>query len=165
MAEKKFKIGDKVAYPGQGVAEVVGIAEKSLAGQIIVFFDLRMLETDIRIMVPIHKAEQVGLRALVTTSEIRQLMAILHQRDVVFDKQTWNRRYRGFVEKIKTGSLFDVAEVYRDLSLLKHKKVLSFGEKRMLETARALLVKELAVVQGRVEEAVEAELEALFTES
>jgi len=165
MAEKKFKIGDKVAYPGQGVAEVIGIAEKSLGGQIIVFFDLRMLETDIRIMVPIHKAEQVGLRSLVTTTEIRQLMGILHQRDVVFDKQTWNRRYRGFVEKIKTGSLFDVAEVYRDLSLLKHKKVLSFGEKRMLETARALLVKELAVVQGRVEEPVEAELEALFTES
>ncbi len=165
MADKKFKVGDKVAYPGQGVAEVVGIAEKSLAGQIIVFFDLRMLETDIRIMVPVHKAEAVGLRSLVTATEIAQLMQILHQRDVVFDKQTWNRRYRGFVEKIKTGSLFDVAEVYRDLSMLKHKKVLSFGEKRMLETARALLVKELAVVQGRAEEPVEAELEALFAEA
>ena len=164
MAERKFKIGDKVAYPGQGVAEVVGIAEKSLAGQIIIFFDLRMLETDIRIMVPVHKAEQVGLRSLVSRSDITQLMVILHSHDVVFDKQTWNRRYRGFVEKIKTGSLFDVAEVYRDLSLLKHRKVLSFGEKRMLETARALLVKELAVVQNRSEEEVEGELEVLFAE-
>ncbi len=162
MADKKFKVGDKVAYPGQGVAEVVGIAEKSLAGQVIVFFDLRMLETDIRIMVPVHKAEQVGLRPLVSDAEIARIMQILAQRDVVFDKQAWNRRYRGFVEKIKTGSLFDVAEVYRDLSLLKHKKVLSFGEKRMLETARALLVKEIAVVKQRREEEVEGELEAMF---
>jgi len=162
MADTKFKVGDKVAYPGQGVAEVVGIAEKSLAGQVIVFFDLRMMETDIRIMVPVHKADQVGLRPLVGNSEIVRIMQILSQRDVVFDKQAWNRRYRGFVEKIKTGSLFDVAEVYRDLSLLKHKKVLSFGEKRMLETARALLVKEIAVVRQRPEEEVESELEAMF---
>ncbi len=165
MADRKFKVGEKVAYPGQGVAEVVGVVEKSLAGQIIVFFDLRMLETDIRIMVPVHKADQVGLRCLVSDPEINQLFQILHHRDVVFDKQTWNRRYRGFVEKIKTGSLFDVAEVYRDLSILKNKKVLSFGEKRMLETARALLVKELSVVQERSEDIVEQELEGLFTES
>lgn len=164
MTDTKFKVGDKVAYPGQGVAEVVGITEKSLAGQVIIFFDLRMMETDIRIMVPVHKAEQVGLRPLVSDPEIAHIMHILSQRNVVFDKQAWNRRYRGFVEKIKTGSLFDVAEVYRDLSLLKHKKVLSFGEKRMLETARSLLVKEIAVVKQHKEETIESELEAMFAQ-
>ncbi len=152
-----------VAYPGQGVAEILGISDKTLGKQTITFYELRMLETDIKIMVPIHKASQVGLRSLVTEKDIEYLIEIMKKRDVVFDKQTWNRRYRGFVEKIKTGSLFDVVEVFRDLSILKFRKTLSFGEKRMLETAKALIVKEISVVQEKEMEDVEQELEGLFT--
>ncbi len=153
-----------VAYPGQGVAEILGVADKTLGKKTLTFYELRMLETDIKIMVPIHKATQVGLRALVSPSDIELLMEVMKKRDVVFDKQTWNRRYRGFVEKIKTGSLFDVAEVFRDLSILKFRKTLSFGEKRMLETARALIVKEISVVQEKEMETVEEELESLFVQ-
>ncbi|MBN2724077.1 MAG: CarD family transcriptional regulator [Deltaproteobacteria bacterium] len=165
MVESKFQVGGMVAYPGQGVAEISDISKKSLGGQIITFYELRMLETDIKIMVPVHKAEAVGLRSLIMKDEVNVLMDILKTRDVIFDKQTWNRRYRGFVEKIKTGSLYDVAEVYRDLSLLKYKKTLSFGEKRMLETAKALIVRELGVVKELSEEKVEEELEALFEDA
>ena len=78
------------------------------------------------------------------------------------DNQTWNRRYRDYMEKIKTGSLYEVAEVYRDLSLLKHTKDLSFGERKLYDTAQNLLVKELSTAKNKNEKAVTDEIEALF---
>jgi CarD family transcriptional regulator len=89
-------------------------------------------------------------------------MSILNEPSVYLDHQTWNRRYRGFMEKIRTGSLYDLAEVFRDLSRLKNEKQLSFGERRMLETARTLIVKELAVARGVDEEKVRKEIEKPF---
>jgi CarD family transcriptional regulator len=100
-----------------------------------------------------------GFRPVATSSEIEEVFDILREKDVHIDKQTWNRRYRGFMEKIKTGSLFDVAEVYRDLYRLKSSKVLSFGERKMLDNAKQLIVKELAVAKKWAEEKVEQELE------
>lgn len=162
VMEREFSIGEKAVYPAQGVAEVVGIEEKSISGTKIRFYVLRIVDTEMKIMVPTHKAKQVGLRSLASKDDIKQVMDILKDTDVRMDKQTWNRRYRGFMEKIKTGSLFEVAEVYRDLSRLKHTKTLSFGEKRMLDTARGLIVKEFAVAQEKNEEKVEGKLEKLF---
>jgi CarD family transcriptional regulator len=158
----EFSIGEKAVYPAQGVAEVVGIEEKSISNNKIKFYVLRILDTEMKIMVPTKKAEQVGLRRLASTDDIDRVMEILEEQDVKMDKQTWNRRYRGFMEKIKTGSLFEVAEVYRDLSRLKHTKTLSFGEKRMLDTARSLIVKELSVAQEKAPDKVEKKLEKIF---
>ena len=160
--ELLFRIGDKAVYPAQGVAEVVGIEEKEIASQITSFYVLKILDSEMKIMVPPAKAEQVGLRSVASRSEIQEVMEILRQKQVQVDKQTWNRRYRGFMEKIKTGSLFEVAEVYRDLSRLRSTKTLSFGERRMLDTARNLIVKELSVARNAPESRVESELEALF---
>ena len=161
--ESEFSVGEKAVYPAQGVAEVVGIEEKSISGNKIKFYVLKILDTEMKIMVPTHKAEQVGLRSLASKGDIDKVMEILEDSDVKMDKQTWNRRYRGFMEKIKTGSLFEVAEVYRDLSRLKHTKTLSFGEKRMLDTARGLIVKELSVAQEKPPEKVEKRLESIFS--
>ncbi|MCD6496873.1 MAG: CarD family transcriptional regulator [Deltaproteobacteria bacterium] len=157
-----FSVGDKAVYPAQGVSEVVEIAEKEISGTIIRFFVLKILDTEMKIMVPVFKATQVGLRPLASDKDIKSVMKIIKDKSASMDKQTWNRRYRGFMEKIKTGSLFDVAEVYRDLSRLKNTKVLSFGEKRMLDTARNLIVKELSVAQNKVADRVEQQLEKLF---
>lgn len=162
IMEREFSIGEKAVYPAQGVAEVVGIEEKSISGAKIRFYVLKILDTEMKIMVPTQKAEQVGLRKLASTGDIKKVMEILEDTEVQMDKQTWNRRYRGFMEKIKTGSLFDVAEVYRDLSRLKAGKTLSFGEKRMLDTARGLIVKELAIAQDKNEEKIESKLEQMF---
>ena len=90
------------------------------------------------------------------------MLDILRERNVSFDHGTWNRRYRAYVEKIKTGSIFEIAEVLRDLNLIKIEKNLSFGERKMLDTARRLLVQELSVAMGSTEEEVERELEDLF---
>jgi CarD family transcriptional regulator len=161
----ELKIGDKAVYPAQGVAEVVGIDNKEINGSVSSFYVLKILDSDNQtktLLVPRNKADQVGLRAVATTREVDEVFDILREQDVHIDKQTWNRRYRGFMEKIKTGSLFEVAEVFRDLYRLKSTKTLSFGERRMLDTAKNLIVKELSVARKWTEEKVEKELEKAF---
>jgi CarD family transcriptional regulator len=154
-----FRIGEKAVYPAHGVAEVIGIEKKEINTTVCSFYVLKVIATGMQILVPKEKADQVGLRPVATASEIEEVFDILREKDVHIDKQTWNRRYRGFMEKIKTGSLFDVAEVYRDLYRLKSSKVLSFGERKMLDNAKQLIVKELAVAKKWAEDKVEAELE------
>jgi CarD family transcriptional regulator len=158
----EFAIGDKAVYPSQGVAEVVGIEQKEISGKIQRFYVLRVLESDNRIMVPTDKSGQVGLRRIAGEEEIDEVRQILRDKEVHVDRQTWNRRYRGFMEKIRSGSLFEVAEVFRDLYRLKGLKPLSFGERRMLDTARGLIVQELSVARAEDEHKIEQELNLLL---
>ena len=161
-ADGQFKVGDKAVYPAQGVAEVVDIEDKDIAGNRQRFYVLRILDTDRKIMVPVKNANAVGLRQVISEQEIQEIFDILRERTIAFDNQTWNRRYRGFMDKIKTGSIYDVAEVLRDLYRLKTDKQLSFGERRMLDTARTLIVKEIAIARNQTEEKVKNEIEAIF---
>jgi CarD family transcriptional regulator, regulator of rRNA transcription len=160
--EVSFRIGDKAVYPAHGVAEVVGIETKEIGGTRHTFYILRILENGMRIMVPTKNVAQVGLRAVVKKTEVKEVYDILKSREVSVEGQTWNRRYREYMEKIKTGSVFEIAEVLRDLSILKHGKDLSFGERKMLDTAKSLLVKELAVAKATKEEKIERELADIF---
>ena len=162
IQDNEFKVGDKAVYPAQGVAEVISIDEKDIAGQRQRFYVLRILDTDRKIMVPVMNANAVGLRQVISEEEIREIFDILRERTIGFDTQTWNRRYRGFMDKIKTGSIYDVAEVLRDLYRLKANKQLSFGERRMLDTARTLIVKEIAIAREQTEEQVKTEIESIF---
>lgn len=159
--ENAFSVGEMAVYPAQGVAEVVGIEEKEISGKAMRFYVLRIVDTDMRIMVPLTKSREVGLRQIIDEEEIEEVFDILREKEVHVDKQTWNRRYRGFMEKIKTGSLFEVAEVFRDLYRLKSTKTLSFGERRMLDTAKNLIVKELSVARKTTEVNMEEELEEI----
>ena len=157
-----FKVGDKAVYPGQGVGEVMGIEHKEVAGQRQSFYVLRILDNNMKIMIPINKVNQVGLREIIDEHDVRQVYSILKEKDISVDSTTWNRRYREYMEKIKTGSVFEIASVLRDLYLLKGDKDLSFGERKMLDTARSLLVKELAVAKRQSEAKIEKELEHIF---
>ncbi|MDX2021907.1 MAG: CarD family transcriptional regulator [Deltaproteobacteria bacterium] len=150
-----FKIGDKAVYPSQGIAEVTDLERREIHGKIQHFYVLRLAESGLRILVPVHKAQQVGLRPVAGTSEVEEVLQILREKDVPLDRHTWNRRYRGFMDKIKSGSLFEVAEVFRDLHRLKRTKPLSFGERRMLDTAKDLIVQELCVAQATAPDAVD----------
>jgi CarD family transcriptional regulator len=158
----EFAIGDKAVYPSQGVAEVIGIEKKEVYGKVQRFYVLRGIDTGLRILVPLDKADQVGLRRIAGREEIDEVMEILRDKEIHVDRQTWNRRYRGFMEKIKSGSLFEVAEVFRDLYRLKTMKPLSFGERRMLDTARGLIVQELSVAKAADSQKVEQELDLIF---
>jgi CarD family transcriptional regulator len=158
-----FRVGDKAVYPAHGVAEVTGIEKLEIAGQKQMFYVLRVLENGMKIRVPMKNVGAVGLRSVVGKHEVKEVYEILRSKEVSVEGQTWNRRYREYMEKIKTGSVFEIAEVLRDLSLLKYDKDLSFGERKMLDTAKSLLVKELAVAKGSKEEKIARELDEIFT--
>ncbi|HHO76963.1 MAG TPA: CarD family transcriptional regulator [Deltaproteobacteria bacterium] len=139
-----FKIGDVVVYPAHGVSEVESIENRDISGSSISFFILKVLDTQMTVMVPVTNVENVGIRQLIDNSGIDQVLEILNQRSVPIDNQTWNRRYREYMDKIKSGSAFEIAEVLRDLNILKRGKELSFGERKMYDTARTLLVNEIS---------------------
>ncbi|MCC6995493.1 MAG: CarD family transcriptional regulator [Deltaproteobacteria bacterium] len=157
-----FRIGDKAVYPAHGVAEVVGVETRNISGASHTFYILKILDTGMKIMVPTRNADTVGLRAVINSSEVSEVYDILRSKEISVEGQTWNRRHREYMEKIKTGSVFEIAEVLRDLSLLKGDKDLSFGERKMLDTARMLLVKELAVAKKTKEQKIEKELDSIF---
>jgi CarD family transcriptional regulator len=155
-----FQIGDKAVYPAQGVAEIIGIETKDVGGTQEIFYVLRVYDTDKRILVPVKKAEACGMRHLMSTAQIDGVYDIISEEGVVVEQQTWNRRYRKYLEMIKTGSAEDLARVIRDLNTLRASKPLSFGEKKIIETAVDLLVREIALVRGEPEEAVLADFRA-----
>jgi len=164
LESHSFDIGDKAIYPAQGVAEVTAIEDREVAGYKQRFYVLRVSDTDKTIMVPVDRVTSVGLRQIIGPTQIGEVYEVLKERDVQIDTQTWNRRYRGYIEKIKTGSVFEVAEVLRDLYLLRNDKTLSFGERKMLDMAKRLLVQELAVAKSMDVDAIEEELEDIFSD-
>ena len=160
--QPSFSIGDKSVYPAHGVADVIGLESKSVGGANVAFYHLRVVGSGLKIIVPVDKAEENGMRSMATSEEIEAMFELLRDHEIPNDRQTWNRRYRGFMEKIRTGSLFEVGEVYRDLTLLKSTKNLSHGERQMLQTARNLVIRELSTVKATPESVVAAELDSMF---
>lgn len=161
--EGDFKVGETVVYPARGVADIVAVEDKDIGGRRQSFYVLRVHDTEQKILVPVNNAAQIGLRRPISEAQVREIFRILKVTDVPLDTQTWNRRYRGFVEKLATGSVFAVAEVLRDLSRVKIvKDGLSFSERQMLERARGLIVKEIAVARAKPEDVVRQQIEAIF---
>ena len=163
--KQQFSVGDKAVYPVHGVAEVVALEQRDIGGNKQAVYILKILDTGMKIMVPTTNAGNVGLRDLITSKQVKEVYSILKARDVPRDTQTWNRRYREYMEKIKTGSVFEIAEVMRDLCVLRITKDLSFGERKMLDTARGLLIKELALAKGVGDDKVAAEIDAIFAQA
>ncbi len=157
-----FKVGDKAVYPAHGVGEVTAIENRSIGGMEQTFYILRILENGMKIMVPTNNVRQVGLREVISKSKVEKVFKILKEKSLSVDTTTWNRRYREYMEKIKTGSVFEVAEVLRDLYILKIDKDLSFCELKLLDTARGLLIRELAVAKGTNEDDIEKEFMKIF---
>ena len=159
---ESFKVGDKAVYPAHGVGEVTAIENRSIGGMEQTFYILRILENGMKIMVPINNVRQVGLREVISKAKVEKVFKILKMKNLSVDTTTWNRRYREYMEKIKTGSVFEVAEVLRDLYILKTDKDLSFCELKLLDTARSLLVRELAEARGCDETEIEADFKKIF---
>lgn len=157
-----FKVGDHAVYPGHGVGRVSAVETKEILGTKHQFYSLLILETGMKIMIPKDNVESVGLRPIISKEEAERVLDILKVKEVKIDNQTWNRRYREYMEKIKTGSVFEIAEVLRDLFLLKVDKELSFGERKMLDTARTLLLKELTLATSEEELFSDEEVKQIF---
>jgi len=150
-------------YPAHGVGVIRAIESQQVAGINQTFYVLEILGNSMRIMIPTASSEHVGLRSIVNKKEALEVIDILKDRAIEIDSQTWNRRYREYMEKIKTGSIFEVAAVLRDLFLLSADKDLSYGERKMLDTAKSLLVKELSIAQDVEEDKISRKIENIFT--
>ena len=158
-----FTEGDMAVYPAHGVGLIKSIEMQSIAGIDQAFYVMKILDNDMTIMIPTATSENVGLRAIISKDEVTKVIDILKERDIKISSQTWNRRYRDYMEKIKTGSVYEVASVLRDLFLLKVDKDLSYGERKMMDTAKGLLIKEISLARDVDEEKVENQIEKLFS--
>ena len=157
-----FAVGDKASYPVRGIVEVMGIEEREIAGSRLSFYVLRALETDDKVLVPVEGAQARGLRALVESDAASAVYALLDDPGTLDVKEAPNRRHRHLKERLDTGCVEDAASVYRDLQRLREKKVLSFGEVRMLDTARGRLVTELSLATHQPLDEVSRRLESRF---
>lgn len=161
-----FKVGAKAVYPAHGVVKVKGIEVKEICGTKKAFYILKVIDSDATVMVPTDNAETVGLRPVITESQIPDIYRILRSKKRTNTStngyQSWNKRYREYAERLKSGNIFEVAAVLRDIHLLQNEKELSFGERRIMDAARALLIKEISIAKGLEEEVVAGEIERLL---
>jgi CarD family transcriptional regulator len=157
-----FDIGDMAVYPAHGVGVIESIENRQVGESNQSFYVMKILDNNMVIMIPTATSNNVGLRNIISSDEVEKVFYILKEKDVEIGTQTWNRRYREYMEKIKTGSVFEVAAVLRDLYLLQEDKDLSYGERKMMDTAKNLLVKEVSIANQVDEVQVEKDIEGIF---
>ena len=157
------RVGEYAVYPGRGVARVVELRTQEIAGETADFLVLLMVEDDSRILIPSGKVDRVGLRRIMGNDDALKIWEVLKKRTRRKSSHgvTWSRQFREYQDKVRAGSLVQVAEVLRDLLRLQTTKELSFGEHRLLENARTLVVQELAASQSSAADDVEREIRAV----
>jgi CarD family transcriptional regulator len=158
-----FKVGDKAVHPAHGVGEVTAVEQREIGGTRTTFYVLRILDNAMKVMVPTTAATQVGLRSIMSDTEANQILTTMKAREVAVDVQPWSRRFRVYTEMIKSGSATEIAKVLRDMNRLKFDKELSFGERRLLDQARSLLLKELAFAKKKTEAEMAEEIKRIFS--
>jgi len=141
-----FIIGDRIVYPMHGAGIIEEIEEKQILGEIRNYYILRVPCGDMKIMIPIESCQEVGVRAIISVEEVNEVIGVL-SADSTEMSNNWNRRYRENMEKLKTGDIFNVAEVVRNLMRTDKDKKLSTGEKKMLSNAKQILISEIILVK------------------
>lgn len=161
-----FNVGDKIVYPMHGVGTIDAIEEKNILGENQAYYIIKM-PGEVKVMVPTAKAEQIGVRNIIGKEEAEKVISILGEDETEMS-QNWNKRYRDNMEKMKSGSIYEVADVVRNLSFKQKEKGLSTGEKKMLSNAKQILVSELVLAehasQDEVEELIDNKINLSFSE-
>ena len=153
-------------YPVHGVVEVQGVEEKEILGSRKAFYILNVLESNVKLMVPTDNINSVGLRPVVAKKEVKKILDILKEENGEVPKlgvQSWNKRYKEYADKVKSGDIYEIARVLRDIHHLKKVKNLSFGEKRIMENALSHVVKELSIALRKKEGEVSSQIEEIFS--
>ena len=158
----KLEVGDKAVHPAHGLGEVIAIEHREIGSVKGEFYILRILDNGMRVMVPKASAPAAGLRPVMSNKEADKVLDTMRAREVAVDLQPWSRRFRAYTEMIKSGSPHEVAKVLRDMYRLKFDKDLSFGERRLLDQAKSLLMKELAAAKGVTEPVLQAQVDDMF---
>jgi len=159
-----FRKGDTVVYPHHGAAVIEDLTTRELLGEEKKYFVLKLSHGDLTLMVPVDNTEEIGLREVVNKREVKKVWDILKEGESKMPAN-WSRRYKTNIEKIRSGDIFQVAEVVRNLSIREAEKGLSAGEKRMLAKARQILVSELTYAVGSTEDKAEAMLDKVLQDS
>lgn len=155
-----FNLGDYVVCPGHGVGQICSVEKKELNGEMKDFYIIKVVSNGMKVMIPVDSKE--GVRALIPSTEVNGVFQLLEDQNVKVDMSTWNRRHREYTLKIKTGSLLEIADVLRQLLLLKMIKKLSFGERKMLDQCKELIVKEIALSSGASEVNISEKIDSLY---
>lgn len=148
-----FNIGDKIVYPMHGAGTIDAIEEKNILGEKQNYYIIKM-PGEVKVMVPTDKAEEVGVRNIINKEDAAKVMSILGENETEMS-QNWNKRYRDNMDKMKSGDIYEVADVVRNLSFKQKEKGLSTGEKKMLNNAKQILVSELVLAEHAPQEEVE----------
>ena len=159
-----FKVGDKCVHPAHGVGVITAIDALELGGTKGMFYRLQIIDNGLRLLVPVAAAGSAGLRPIMSSREADKVLETLKAHEVAVDVQPWSRRFRTYTEMVKSGLANEIAKVLRDISRLRSDKELSFGERRLLDQARSLLLKELSFAKNISEEAMSAKLTKMFAE-
>jgi CarD family transcriptional regulator len=155
-----FEIGSYVVCPGHGVGQITNVETKELGAEEQSFYIIKVISNGMTVMVPCNNKN--GVRELVQKGEILEVFELLKDHDVKVDNSTWNRRHREYMQKVKTGSLLEIADVLRSLFLLKTTKKLSFGERKMMDQCKDLIIKEIAISTGEIEKDIDGKIESIF---
>ena len=142
-----FNVGDKIVYPMHGAGVIESIEEKEILGQKQNYYVMKMPVGDMKVMIPTHNVSDIGIREVISGREVDKVFAILGEDNASINSN-WNKRYRENMTKIKSGNIFEVADVVRSLMLREKDKGLSTGERKMLNSARQILVSELVLAKG-----------------
>src|ERR687892_838689 len=160
-----FQVGDKVIYPNHGLGIVERIEEKTILGTTCGFFHLRIVANDTTVLVPVSNVDGVGLRRAISDEEVERLFGLLSDGKID-NHQNWKGRFKDNSDKMRTGSIYDMADVLKSLTFLAKSKSLSFREKRMLDRAKSLIISEVSEVMrvtvADIEDRVEKALERCF---
>lgn len=159
-----FSVGDRVVYPMHGAGVIEAIEEKEILGARKKYYVMKLPMGEMKVLIPTDSILQVGLRGVIDKDLVPKVFVVL-QGEQPEMSANWNRRYRNHLEKIKSGDIFEVAEVVRNLMLRDREKGLSTGESKMLETARQILVSELILVQGQEHAEIVSVLDNIFEQT
>ena len=152
-----FNVGDKIVYPMHGAGTIDSIEEKDILGEKQSYYILRM-PGGVKVMIPTAKAEEVGVRNIIDRSSADSVISVLEQNETDMDKN-WNKRYRDNMDKMKSGDIYEVADVVRNLSFKQKEKGLSTGEKKMLNNAKQILVSELVLAEHANQDEIEEQID------
>jgi CarD family transcriptional regulator len=156
-----FGIGDKVVYPMHGAGVIEAIEDREVLGESRQYYVMHIPVGNMKVYIPLNNIEQLGIRQIISPTEVPEVFKILEKKSQL-PTLAWNRRYRANLERIKSGSIFSVAEVVRSLSQREHEKGLSAGEKKMYENAYQILMSELVLVEESHEEEMRQRLKGLL---
>ncbi len=157
-----FKENDLVVYPGCGIGKIIRIEEKEIAGTKVLSYVCKLLDRNTEFIIPQHSVNKVKLRPIISKSSVPQVFKILQEPKKVCFNGSWNKRYKEYTERLRSGDIFELASLLRELYEISKKKPLSFGERKLFEQAKNLLIAEISLATGRSEKELDKEIDEIL---